>query len=585
MEKKDLLKAELYSGSCPLVAIQCAEPESLARFLAQQTHFKGTKGKKNGYDANMWFHTAGTVELKTNNNKSPEEKHAGKIDDAITWAMLTQERNVLFIKDWWLVKENNATVALIGDLCSENGSAKRNNNMLVLMGPGVHAQIPESLKVNTTFLTVELPTEDELVGIIEDKVKEIEKLTKKKISLGEENTLKNTAAELRGLTGFQVKALTARCISQHKGLNDQFFRDESQKLVNQIPGITMIRPEHKLSDLGGFGAAIDYMHVLTHEDMPANLAAKMLFFVGPSGTGKTMAAEVFAGIKDWRVFDINIGALMAKWVGETEERVARLLEYMAAPNRYVAVIDEMEKAFAGADTESTGITKRVLGEFLKFQQNRKNVGLIIATANNPITLQESFPEMFRAGRIDQTYMVDIPDEETCAEIIKLKLDKYEITGEVLSTTLFKDFTGAEIEQAIKEYARYKAIGRDAVVMDQFTSAIRPIADKNLTSLRTLYKWAENNCVDATTGEPFKTPESRAMSSIGYTNTPLEPDSGNQDCGTKYMGRVECPADEPIVPLIHHGDSADIRAIIDSPATPPPPPFPKIPPVTEKENDA
>ena len=49
-------------------------------------------------------------------------------------------------------------------------------------------------------------------------------------------------------------------------------------------------------------------------------------FCGPSGTGKTMAAEVLASALDLRVMVIDLSRIISKWVGETSKNVAAVFE-------------------------------------------------------------------------------------------------------------------------------------------------------------------------------------------------------------------------------------------------------------------
>ena len=47
-------------------------------------------------------------------------------------------------------------------------------------------------------------------------------------------------------------------------------------------------------------------------------------FVGGSGTGKTMAAEVLASEQNLDLYRIDLGSLVSKWVGETEKNLSRI---------------------------------------------------------------------------------------------------------------------------------------------------------------------------------------------------------------------------------------------------------------------
>ncbi len=49
-------------------------------------------------------------------------------------------------------------------------------------------------------------------------------------------------------------------------------------------------------------------------------------FAGPSGTGKTFAASVIANALGWRLYRIDLGRLVSKYVGETEENLNRLFD-------------------------------------------------------------------------------------------------------------------------------------------------------------------------------------------------------------------------------------------------------------------
>ena len=49
-------------------------------------------------------------------------------------------------------------------------------------------------------------------------------------------------------------------------------------------------------------------------------------FSGPSGTGKTMAASVIANELGWPLYRVDLGRLVSKYIGETEENLNRLFD-------------------------------------------------------------------------------------------------------------------------------------------------------------------------------------------------------------------------------------------------------------------
>ena len=68
-------------------------------------------------------------------------------------------------------------------------------------------------------------------------------------------------------------------------------------------------------------------------------------FAGPSGTGKTYAASVIANELGWQLYRIDLGRLVSKYVGETEENLNRLFD-AAHGQPMVLQFDEADALFA-----------------------------------------------------------------------------------------------------------------------------------------------------------------------------------------------------------------------------------------------
>ena len=49
-------------------------------------------------------------------------------------------------------------------------------------------------------------------------------------------------------------------------------------------------------------------------------------FAGPSGTGKTMAAQVLARSLDMKLYRVDLAGVMNKYIGETEKRLKRVFD-------------------------------------------------------------------------------------------------------------------------------------------------------------------------------------------------------------------------------------------------------------------
>jgi hypothetical protein len=72
------------------------------------------------------------------------------------------------------------------------------------------------------------------------------------------------------------------------------------------------------------------------------LGGPVALFAGPSGTGKTMAAEVIANALGWPLYRVDLGLLVSKYVGETEKNISATLD---ASHRAVLLFDEAESMF------------------------------------------------------------------------------------------------------------------------------------------------------------------------------------------------------------------------------------------------
>jgi len=75
-----------------------------------------------------------------------------------------------------------------------------------------------------------------------------------------------------------------------------------------------------------------------------SLGGPVALFCGPSGTGKTLAAAAIAGELGWPLYRADLGALVSKYIGETEKNLNRV--FAAAHGRaMVLLFDEADALF------------------------------------------------------------------------------------------------------------------------------------------------------------------------------------------------------------------------------------------------
>ena len=111
----------------------------------------------------------------------------------------------------------------------------------------------------------------------------------------------------------------------------------------------------------------------------------------------------------WRMplMRMDPGVLYQNFIGESEARLREALQQAESMSPVVLWIDEIEKAFAsaGSDSADGGLSQRMFGTLLSWMQDHRHPIFLIATANNLGPLP---PELMRKGRFDEIFFVDLP---------------------------------------------------------------------------------------------------------------------------------------------------------------------------------
>ena len=69
-----------------------------------------------------------------------------------------------------------------------------------------------------------------------------------------------------------------------------------------------------------------------------------VLFAGPSGTGKTMAAEIIAGELGLELYKIDLSTVVSKYIGETEKNLSRIFMEAETSNA-ILFFDEADALF------------------------------------------------------------------------------------------------------------------------------------------------------------------------------------------------------------------------------------------------
>jgi SpoVK/Ycf46/Vps4 family AAA+-type ATPase len=124
-------------------------------------------------------------------------------------------------------------------------------------------------------------------------------------------------------------------------------------------------------------------------------------FAGPSGTGKTMAAEVLARDLDLDLFRIDLSGVVSKYIGETEKNLRRVFE-VAEAGGAILFFDEADALF-GKRSEVKDSHDRYANIEINYllQRMEDYRGLAILATNMKSHLDAAFLRRLR-------FIVDIP---------------------------------------------------------------------------------------------------------------------------------------------------------------------------------
>ena len=183
-----------------------------------------------------------------------------------------------------------------------------------------------------------------------------------------------------------------------------------------------------------------------------------VLLIGVPGCGKSLSAKAVA--VDWELplYRLDMAAIFGQYVGQSESRLKEALATADTVAPCVLWIDEIEKGLAGSGSDSTGVTTRLVGQFLYWLQESPARVFVVATANDVRALPQ---ELLRSGRFDDLFFVDLPDGPERREIIIIYLRKYfrvpvppEMIDELVQ--LSEGFSGSDLQAAVAE------IGHEAV---------------------------------------------------------------------------------------------------------------------------
>lgn len=344
--------------------------------------------------------------------------------------------------------------------------------------------IPEELENLITVFDMPLPTVTEIKNIMTEFTKDLD------IDVSED-VLSEISLSFKGLNEFQIKQIL-NLAYQDGGCLDfddkQLILSQKEQLIKKAGLLEMIPIHETIEDIGGLENLKEWLYkkerIFNQLDKAIKFGVdipKGIMIVGMPGCGKSLAAKATAKLFEIPLVRLDVGRLLGKYIGESEENMRKALKLSEAISPCVLWIDEIEKAFSGVGGSGGGsdVTTRLFGQFLTWMQEKENTVFIVATAND---ISKIPPEFLRKGRFDELFYVDFPNDEERRKIIEIHLkkrNKWNKKLDIISLVkLTNGYNGADLEAIVKDAIENCFIDGK----EHLTTEDLKIAQKNIKSI-------------------------------------------------------------------------------------------------------
>lgn len=190
-----------------------------------------------------------------------------------------------------------------------------------------------------------------------------------------------------------------------------------------------------------------------YTDMGAKLPTGAIFY-GPPGTGKTLFAKAVAGEAGVPFFAVSGSDFVEKYVGEGASRVRDMFALARKKAPCIIFIDEIDALGGSRDRESHSEQRQTLNAVLKEMDGfDSNEGIIVIGATN--RLEDLDTAFIRPGRFDKHIAIDLPDQKSRLEILKIHSSNKHLGSDVNLEELSKmtvGLSGASLEAILNEAA-------------------------------------------------------------------------------------------------------------------------------------
>ncbi len=296
---------------------------------------------------------------------------------------------------------------------------KQNRTILVILSPVV--QLPVELEKLFVVLEHELPDRDQLEQIARGIATEAEELPRD----AELEVVLDAAA---GLTRLEAENAFSLSLVRHGRITSAAVWELKSGMLKKSGLLELHQGTATFDSLGGLESLKSFcQRTLKSSRRNAQTRARGVLLLSPPGCGKSQFCKCLGNEVGRPVLTLDVGSLLGSLVGQSEERTRQALRIIDAMAPCILMVDEVEKAFAGASGSSdSDVSSRMFGRFLTWLNDHTSDVFVVCTANDIAKLP---PEFARSGRFDALFFLDLPSREEKDAIWTLYRDQFEIASE------------------------------------------------------------------------------------------------------------------------------------------------------------
>lgn len=440
-------------------------------------------------------------------------------------------------------------VTNVQTLLDASMEAKDKHSCIILVGAGF--EVPPEIAHLVQHVDFPLPDKKSLMDICMDKIiipnydglninipgederpersETTSAFFKRRLLELNKDKVEEAAKAASGLTPIAAENAYALSIIVSGELNTDIIQDQKRQAIRNSEVLEFFSPEDTMNDVGGFGEFKQWLNMrhraFTDEARDFGVTPpKGILLVGNPGCGKSLLSKCISSSLRIPLLRFDLSKVFHHLVGASENRMRTALKVIEAVSPCVVWADEIEKALAGSDASKStdsGVSSRVLGQFLQWRQETKAPVFLCVTCNN---IKAIPPEFYRPGRIDAIFYAGLPSFQARMEItsIHLRKRKRDPKSVDLKKIAFatEGFTGAEIELAIIE-ALFAAFSNNKsdVTTDLILEAVKAIVPhsvRNKEQMEELEEWASNRAKPVEITQTDSSKNKRIISAVKRT---------------------------------------------------------------------